>query len=98
MALNQTASAAGSNPTRLRASRASGFRAGGLAAPGLAGRDAGGRLSGFARSGVSPGEICRVTIEEYLDLYEGATFVKEGQAGPASQGTAAAPEATDANG
>jgi hypothetical protein len=28
-----------------------------------------------------------VAIEEYLVLYEGATFVKEGQAGPASQGT-----------
>jgi hypothetical protein len=47
---------------------------------------------------VSPAEICRVAIEEYLDLYEGATFVKEGQAAPASQGTVAAPEATDAKG
>ena len=47
---------------------------------------------------VSPGEICRAAIEEYLDLYEGATFVKGGQAGPASQGAAAAPEATDAKG
>jgi len=49
-------------------------------------------------SRVSPGEICRAALDEYLDLYEGATFVKEGQAGPASQGTAAAPEATDAKG
>jgi len=47
---------------------------------------------------VSPGEVCRVAIEEYLDLYEGATFVKEGQAGPASEGTAAAPETPEANG
>ena len=49
-------------------------------------------------SRVSSGEICRAALEEYLDLYEGATFVKEGQAAPASQGTAAATEATDAKG
>jgi hypothetical protein len=31
--------------------------------------------------------ICRAAIGEYLDLYESATFVKAGQAGPASQAT-----------
>jgi len=36
---------------------------------------------------VSPAEICRAAIEEYMEVYEGAAFVKEGQAGPAIQGT-----------
>ena len=26
---------------------------------------------------VSPGEVCRAALEEYLDLYEGAAFVKD---------------------
>jgi hypothetical protein len=54
--------------------------------------------TGDTETRVSPGELCRVAIEEYLDLYEGATFVKEGQAAPATQGTPATPEATDAKG
>ena len=29
---------------------------------------------------VTPSEIMRAAVEEYLDLYEGATFVKEAQA------------------
>jgi hypothetical protein len=28
-------------------------------------------------SRVSPGEICRAALEEYLDLYEGAAFEKK---------------------
>ena len=47
---------------------------------------------------VSPGEVCRVAIEEYLDLYEGTTFVKDDELAPATQDPPAAPEATEANG
>jgi len=40
-------------------------------------------------SRVSPGEICRAALEEYLNLYEGATFAKD---------PAATPEPPKANG
>ena len=46
-------------------------------------------------SRVSSGEICRAALEEYLDLYEGATFVKDA---PAKQDAAAVPETPKANG
>ena len=44
---------------------------------------------------VSPGEVCRAALEEYLDLYEGATFVK---AAPQNQDAAAVPTTPKANG
>ena len=46
-------------------------------------------------SRVSPGEICRAALEEYLDLWEGATFVKDATA---NQDAAAVPETPKANG
>ena len=48
-----------------------------------------------AESRVSSGDICRAALEEYLDLYEGATFVKDT---PAKQDAAAVPETPKANG
>ena len=54
--------------------------------------------TGDTETRVSPGEICRTAVEEYLDLYEGTTFVKEDQAAPATQAPPTAPEATEANG
>ena len=44
---------------------------------------------------VSPAEICRAAIEEYLDLYEGATFVKDATA---NQDAGAVPETPKTNG
>jgi len=46
-------------------------------------------------SRVSPGEICRAALEEYLDLYEGATFVKDATA---NQDAGAVPETPKTNG
>ena len=46
-------------------------------------------------SRVSSGDICRAALEEYLDLYEGATFVKDT---PTKQDAAAVPETPKANG
>ena len=43
---------------------------------------------------VSPAEICRVAIEEYLDLYEGAAFVKDTTP---NQDAAAGPETPKAD-
>ena len=46
--------------------------------------------TGDTETRVSPSEVCRAAIEEYLGLYEGTTFVKAVQSVPPARRAAGA--------